>query len=103
MTDRFDNLDATVDRLLTHAGSRLVLAAPLGLGKPHRLLNAITRRRQHEPRTGVREQAIHRGVEVVEPVGHRGRLPEVIPSIAHAPGALDIGDYRRNLASGLRV
>ena len=49
MTDRFDNLDATVDRLLTHAGSRLVLAAPLGLGKPHRLLNAITRRVASDP------------------------------------------------------
>ena len=43
MTDRFDNLDATVDRLLTHAGSRL------GLGKPHRLLNAITRRVASDP------------------------------------------------------
>lgn len=37
-------LDAAVDRLLAHAGGRLVLAAPLGLGKPHRVLNAITRR-----------------------------------------------------------
>ncbi len=37
-------LDAAVDRLLAHAGGQLVLAAPLGLGKPHRLLNAITRR-----------------------------------------------------------
>lgn len=39
-------LDAAVDRLLAHAGGRLVLAAPLGLGKPHRVLNAITRRVQ---------------------------------------------------------
>ena len=37
-------LDAAVDRLLAHAGGQLVLAAPLGLGKPHRVLNAITRR-----------------------------------------------------------
>lgn len=44
-----DSLDATVDRLLQHAGPALVLAAPLGLGKPHRLLNAITRRIAAEP------------------------------------------------------
>ena len=44
-----DSLDDTVDRLLAHAGPALVLAAPLGLGKPHRLLNAITRRIAAEP------------------------------------------------------
>lgn len=44
-----DSLDETVDRLLAHAGPALVLAAPLGLGKPHRLLNAITRRIAAEP------------------------------------------------------
>jgi acyl-CoA hydrolase len=44
-----DSLDATVDRLLQHAGPALMLAAPLGLGKPHRLLNAITRRIAAEP------------------------------------------------------
>ena len=38
------SFEAAVDQLLAHTGGRLVLAAPLGLGKPHRLLNAITRR-----------------------------------------------------------
>jgi acyl-CoA hydrolase len=38
------SLDQAVDHLVAHAGRRIVLAAPLGLGKPHRLLNAITRR-----------------------------------------------------------
>ena len=42
-------VDAAVDRLLAHSGGRLVLAAPLGLGKPHRLLNAITRRVAADP------------------------------------------------------
>jgi len=42
-------LDAAVDRLLAHAAGQLVLAAPLGLGKPHRLLNAITRRVAADP------------------------------------------------------
>lgn len=44
-----DSLDAAVDRLLAHAGPAIVLAAPLGLGKPHRLLNAITRRVAADP------------------------------------------------------
>ena len=38
------SLDQAVDLLVAHAGRNVVLAAPLGLGKPHRLLNAITRR-----------------------------------------------------------
>lgn len=37
-------LEAAVDQLIARAGPRLVIAAPLGLGKPHRLLNAIYRR-----------------------------------------------------------
>ena len=44
-----DSLDQAVDRLLAHASGALVLAAPLGLGKPHRLLNAITRRVAADP------------------------------------------------------
>ncbi len=42
-------LDRAVDQLIARAGPRLVLAAPLGLGKPHRLLNAITRRVAADP------------------------------------------------------
>ena len=42
-------LDHAVDQLVARAGPRLVVAAPLGLGKPHRLLNAITRRVAADP------------------------------------------------------
>lgn len=35
------DLDSTVTAILERCGAKLVLAAPLGLGKPHRLLNAI--------------------------------------------------------------
>jgi len=38
------SLAEAVDTLLARTGKHLVLAAPLGLGKPHRLLNAIYRR-----------------------------------------------------------
>jgi acyl-CoA hydrolase len=44
-----DSLDAAVDLLLTRTGNTLRMAAPLGLGKPHRLLNAITRRVSAQP------------------------------------------------------
>jgi acyl-CoA hydrolase len=42
-------LEDAVDRILARCGNKLVMAAPLGLGKPHRLLNAITRRVQAQP------------------------------------------------------
>ena len=45
----FDNLDAAVDFLLARVGKRIVLGAPLGIGKPHRLLNAIYARVAAEP------------------------------------------------------
>jgi len=38
---QLDNLEAAVKVLLEHTNGRIVLAAPLGLGKPHELLNAI--------------------------------------------------------------
>ena len=34
-------LDGAIERMLTHAGHHLVVGAPLGLGKPHRVLNAL--------------------------------------------------------------
>lgn len=38
---QLDNLEAVVKVLLERSANKIVLAAPLGLGKPHRLLNAI--------------------------------------------------------------
>jgi len=45
----FDSLEAAVDFLLERIGKRIVLGAPLGLGKPHRLLNAIYARAAADP------------------------------------------------------
>ena len=45
----FDNLNAAVDFLLARIGKRIVLGAPLGIGKPHRLLNAIYARVAADP------------------------------------------------------
>lgn len=41
--------DACVERILEHAGGHVVLAAPLGLGKPNRLINALYRRVAADP------------------------------------------------------
>jgi acyl-CoA hydrolase len=42
-TERFDNLDQALVRIVARLGRRWVIAAPLGLGKPNRLLNALYR------------------------------------------------------------
>ena len=42
-------LDAIVDRILARSDGDLAIAAPLGLGKPNRLLNAIYRRFRDDP------------------------------------------------------
>ncbi len=43
------HLDEAVDALITRVGPAMVMAAPLGLGKPHRLLNAIHARVSADP------------------------------------------------------
>jgi acyl-CoA hydrolase len=42
-------LEMVVDRILAEAGESVAIAAPLGLGKPNRLLNAIYRRFRDDP------------------------------------------------------
>ncbi|HEX6834543.1 MAG TPA: acetyl-CoA hydrolase, partial [Rudaea sp.] len=42
--DYLSSVDACVDRIVERTGKKLTLAAPLGLGKPNVLLNAIYRR-----------------------------------------------------------
>lgn len=49
-----DSLDAAVDLLFARTGNTLRMAAPLGLGKPHRLLNAITRRVSAQPQLSLK-------------------------------------------------
>ena len=44
MTEVLSNLDDCIDRTIERVGPNLVVAAPLGLGKPVQLLNALYRR-----------------------------------------------------------
>jgi hypothetical protein len=48
-TLRVNRVDACVERVLAWAGCDLRVAAPLGLGKPNVLLNALYRRAAAEP------------------------------------------------------
>jgi hypothetical protein len=41
MTETLTSIDAACTRILERCGERIVLATPLGLGKPNTLLNAI--------------------------------------------------------------
>ncbi len=47
--NRNDALEAVVDRILAEAADHVAIAAPLGLGKPNHLLNAIYRRFKADP------------------------------------------------------
>jgi acyl-CoA hydrolase len=47
-------LDAAVEAILARCGPRLEVAAPLGLGKPHRLLNALYARVAADPSLALR-------------------------------------------------
>jgi acyl-CoA hydrolase len=46
---RFDSLDAAVEAMLARIDGPLKVGAPLGLGKPHRLLNALYARIERDP------------------------------------------------------
>ncbi len=41
MPEQFTSLESAVDRIVSATAGRIVLAAPLGIGKPHRLINAL--------------------------------------------------------------
>jgi acyl-CoA hydrolase len=49
MTELIDSLDLAVDRLLARIPGPLHLGAPLGIGKPHRFLNALYGRIERDP------------------------------------------------------
>jgi len=49
VAERFTEIDACVERIVARAGPAVVACAPLGLGKPNRLLNALYRRVAGDP------------------------------------------------------
>ena len=49
MALHFTDIEAALDHLLARLPAGLRVAAPLGLGKPHRLLNALYSRVEGDP------------------------------------------------------
>jgi len=62
-------LERAVDAILARSGPELVLAAPLGLGKPHRLLNALYARIAADP---ARRLRIHTALSLDPPSPRAG-------------------------------
>src|SRR4249919_3662832 len=62
-------LARAVDAILARSGPELVVAAPLGLGKPHRLLNALYARVVADPSRRLR---IHTALSLDPPSPHAG-------------------------------
>src|SRR6478736_8871251 len=78
-------LEAAVDTILARAGEEVAVAAPLGLGKPHRLLNALYARVVSEPSRRLR---IHTALSLDPPSprpGLEGRF--LAPFLARHFGA----------------
>src|SRR5688572_16913415 len=66
MSQRLDSLEDTVEHILGRVPGALRVGAPLGLGKPHRLLNALYRRVVRE---GTRELRLHTALSLDVPIG----------------------------------
>src|SRR5690606_4397379 len=64
MTEFIDSLDLAVDRLLARVPGPLAVGAPLGIGQPHRLLNALYGRIERDPS---RTLALHTALSLDPP------------------------------------
>ena len=49
MTDRINQVEQAVDRVIEATGGEIRLAMPLGLGKPNRFVNALYARVEADP------------------------------------------------------
>ena len=64
---RLQTLEAAVDHILARTGPRIVLAIPLGIGKPNPLVNALYRRVTADPSVHLK---IFTALSLQRPVGH---------------------------------
>jgi acyl-CoA hydrolase len=58
------HVETAVDEILSHVGPRILLATPLGIGKPNQLLNALYRRAKVDPSI---ELTIHTALTLQRP------------------------------------
>jgi acyl-CoA hydrolase len=69
MTEFLDSLDLAVDRMLARIPGPLAVGAPLGIGKPHRLLNALYGRVERDPS---RAMALYTALSLDPPAAGKG-------------------------------
>ncbi|MDN5782136.1 MAG: acetyl-CoA hydrolase [Luteimonas sp.] len=69
MTEFIDSLDLAVDRVLARIPGPLAIGAPLGIGKPHRLLNALYGRVERDP---ARAMALYTALSLDPPAPGKG-------------------------------
>lgn len=93
------SLQAAVDRIVAVAGPHIVAALPLGLGKPNRLINALTARVSQDP--GLR-LTIYTALSLAPPVPKPGLETAFAgPFVARHFGAdYPVLDYVRELKRG---
>jgi acyl-CoA hydrolase len=94
----FDDVAECVESTLTRVGSRIVLALPLGIGKPNPLVNEFYRRAQRDPRIGLK---IFTALSLRAPVWH-GELERrfIEPLVERLLGDDVPLDYVRDLHAG---
>ena len=98
MPEIFADVGNCVDAVLRRVGARLVVAMPLGIGKPNPLANELYRRAQRDP--GI-DLTIITALSLLKPVAHSDlerRLLE--PLVARVFGDYVEPDYARALAAG---
>ncbi|WP_142125637.1 acetyl-CoA hydrolase/transferase C-terminal domain-containing protein [Pseudoxanthomonas sp. 3HH-4] len=69
MTQHLTTLDEAVDLILSRTPSPLRMGAPLGIGKPHRLLNALYARIARDP---ARSWSLYTALSLDPPAGGKG-------------------------------
>jgi len=94
----FDDVAECVERTLTRVGSRIVLALPLGIGKPNPLVNEFYRRAQRDPRIRLK---IFTALSLRAPVWHGELERRFIEPLVERLFGDDVPlDYVRDLHAG---
>ena len=90
------DIDEVVDLLVTRCGPHLKLAGPLGIGKPHRLLNAVYRRVVADPKLSLHLQT---ALSLTPPLPGKGLQQRFLKPFLnrHFGDDFPVLDYARDL------
>ena len=98
MPEIFADVGNCVDAVLRRVGARIVLALPLGIGKPNPLVNELYRRALRDPRI---ELTIITALSLLKPVAHSDLEQRLLgPLVARVFGDYVEPEYARALLAG---